>query len=65
MRETVEFLSVHTLGKEEDATDSSFKTKSQETDCVQNANSSVRIVVAFVKGETNIELSSDMPTGKA
>ena len=44
MRETVEFLSAHTLGKEEDATDYSFKTESQETDCAQSANSNVRIL---------------------
>jgi hypothetical protein len=42
MRETVEFLSAHTLGKAEDATDYSFKTKSHETDCAQSANSSAR-----------------------
>ena len=39
MRKTVEFLSAHTLKKEEDAADYSFKTKSQETDCAQSVKS--------------------------
>jgi len=51
MRETVEFLSAHTLRKAEDATDCSFKIESQETDCAQSANSSVRELMRVVRYE--------------
>jgi hypothetical protein len=38
-KEDVEFLSAHIPGKEGDATDYSFKTRSQETGCAQSVNS--------------------------